>query len=64
MPTVRYSYRNKADNNDKYTIRAGCGGAEIWYQKIEKAAHAVILAARKLRQYFKSQSIIVKTDPS
>lgn len=31
------------------------------YQKIEKGEFAIVLAARKLRQYFQSHSFIVNT---
>ncbi|GAU44606.1 hypothetical protein TSUD_240980 [Trifolium subterraneum] len=37
-------------------------GAEIRYQKIEKLALAVVITARRLRLYFQSHQIIVKTD--
>ena len=37
-------------------------GAEIRYQKIEKVALALVSSARKLRPYFQSHTIIVRTD--
>ncbi|KAK7279755.1 hypothetical protein RJT34_24812 [Clitoria ternatea] len=37
-------------------------GAEIRYQKIEKAALAVVWASRRLRPYFHAHPIIVRTD--
>ncbi|MCI30704.1 hypothetical protein A2U01_0051915, partial [Trifolium medium] len=37
-------------------------GAEIRYQKIEKLSLAVVITARRLRQYFQSYKITVKTD--
>ncbi|GAU47407.1 hypothetical protein TSUD_403880 [Trifolium subterraneum] len=37
-------------------------GAEIRYQKIEKLSLAVVTTARRLRHYFQSHKIIVKTD--
>ncbi|RDY05175.1 Retrovirus-related Pol polyprotein from transposon 17.6, partial [Mucuna pruriens] len=37
-------------------------GPERRYQKIEKAALAVVVASRRLRPYFQSYSIIVRTD--
>ncbi|RDX92900.1 rnhA, partial [Mucuna pruriens] len=37
-------------------------GAERRYQKIEKAALAVVVASRRLRPYFQNFSIIVRTD--
>jgi len=37
-------------------------GAELRYQKIELLALAIITTARKLRPYFQSHKIIVKTN--
>ena len=37
-------------------------GAETRYQKIEKVALAIVTMARRLRPYFQSHQIIVKTD--
>jgi hypothetical protein len=37
-------------------------GAELRYQKIERLALAVVITARKLRPYFQSHKIVVKTD--
>ena len=37
-------------------------GAEVRYQKIEKAALAVVISARKLRPYFQGFQVKVKTD--
>jgi hypothetical protein len=37
-------------------------GAEVRYQKIEKVALALISSTRKLRPYFQSHTIIVRTD--
>ncbi|GAU29723.1 hypothetical protein TSUD_264590 [Trifolium subterraneum] len=37
-------------------------GAEIRYQKIEKLSLAVVTTARRLRHYFQSHKIVVKTD--
>ena len=39
-------------------------GVETRYQKIEKAALAVLMASRKLRPYFQTHEIIIKTDLS
>jgi hypothetical protein len=36
--------------------------AELRYQKLEKLSLAVIVTARRLRQYFQSHIVIVKTD--
>jgi hypothetical protein len=35
---------------------------ELRYQKIEKLSLAVVVTARRLRQYFQGHNIIVKTD--
>ncbi|GAU47561.1 hypothetical protein TSUD_404080 [Trifolium subterraneum] len=37
-------------------------GAETRYQNIERLCLAVIITARKLRQYFQSHQVVVKTD--
>ncbi|RDY12073.1 Retrovirus-related Pol polyprotein from transposon 17.6, partial [Mucuna pruriens] len=37
-------------------------GAELRYQKIEKAALAMVVASRRLRPYFQNFGVIVKTD--
>lgn len=37
-------------------------GVELRYQKIETFALTEVIAARKLRSYFQSQHIIVKTN--
>jgi hypothetical protein len=37
-------------------------GAELRYQKLERLALAVVVTARKLRPYFQSHRIVVKTD--
>ncbi|CAJ2642757.1 uncharacterized protein LOC123899916 [Trifolium pratense] len=37
-------------------------GAEMRYQKLERLALAVVITARRLRQYFQSHAITVKTD--
>ncbi|MCI41022.1 gag-pol polyprotein, partial [Trifolium medium] len=37
-------------------------GAEVRYQRIERLSLAVVVTARKLRQYFQSHEIVVKTD--
>ncbi|GAU32570.1 hypothetical protein TSUD_218280 [Trifolium subterraneum] len=39
-------------------------GVETRYQKIERLCLAVVITARKLRQYFQSHQVIVKTDYS
>ncbi|RDY01387.1 Retrovirus-related Pol polyprotein from transposon 17.6, partial [Mucuna pruriens] len=45
-----------------YFISKVLQGAELRYQKIEKAALAVVVASRRLRPYFQNFGIIVKTD--
>nr|KYP50247.1 Retrovirus-related Pol polyprotein from transposon 297 family [Cajanus cajan] len=37
-------------------------GAEVRYQKIEKLALAILVTARKLRHYFQSYEVVVRTD--
>ena len=45
-----------------YFISKVLHGAEVRYQKIEKVALAIISSATKLRPYFQSHTIIVRTD--
>ncbi|XP_057426035.1 uncharacterized protein LOC130719423 [Lotus japonicus] len=45
-----------------YFVSHTLQGAELRYQKIEKAALAILKTARRLRPYFQSLSIKVKTD--
>ncbi|XP_057427450.1 uncharacterized protein LOC130720771 [Lotus japonicus] len=45
-----------------YFVSHALQGAETRYQKIEKAALALIISARKLRPYFQGFQIKVKTD--
>ncbi|RDX73894.1 Retrovirus-related Pol polyprotein, partial [Mucuna pruriens] len=45
-----------------YFISKVLQGAELRYQKIEKAALAVIVASRRLRPYFQNFGIVVRTD--
>jgi hypothetical protein len=45
-----------------YFISHALQGPEKRYQWLEKAALAVLLTARKLRAYFQSYPIVVKTD--
>ncbi|XP_057450727.1 uncharacterized protein LOC130742637 [Lotus japonicus] len=45
-----------------YFVSHTLQGAELRYQKIEKAALAILKTARRLRPYFQSFSIRVKTD--
>ena len=37
-------------------------GEEVWYQKLEKVALALVFVAQRLRQYFQAHIIIVRTD--
>ncbi|KAK2397192.1 hypothetical protein QL285_058795 [Trifolium repens] len=52
----------KGEEKPIYFVRRTFKGAEAKYQKIEKLSLAVIVMARKLRQYFQSHKIVVKTD--
>ncbi|XP_057419037.1 uncharacterized protein LOC130713272 [Lotus japonicus] len=45
-----------------YFVSHALQGAELRYQKIEKAALALIISVRKLRPYFQGFPVVVKTD--
>ncbi|KAK2427613.1 hypothetical protein QL285_026181 [Trifolium repens] len=45
-----------------YFVSRTLRGAELRYQKLEKLSLAIIVTARRLRQYFQSHKVIVKTD--
>nr|KYP66302.1 Retrovirus-related Pol polyprotein from transposon 17.6 [Cajanus cajan] len=45
-----------------YFVSRVLQGAETRYQKIEKLALAILVTARKLRHYFQSYEVIVRTD--
>ena len=45
-----------------YYVSQAFQGAESGYPKIEKIAFALIVASRKLRQYFQANPILVMTD--
>ena len=45
-----------------YYVSQAFQGAEFRYPKIEKIAFALIVASRKLRQYFQANLILVMTD--
>ena len=45
-----------------YYVSQALQGAESRYPRIEKIAFALIVASRKLRQYFQSNPILVMTD--
>ena len=45
-----------------YYVSQAFQGAESNYPRIEKIAFALILASRKLRQYFQANPILVMTD--
>ena len=45
-----------------YYVSQAFQGAESRYPRIEKIAFALIVASRKLRQYFQENSILVMTD--
>jgi hypothetical protein len=52
----------KGEEKPIYFVSRTFKGAEAKYQKIEKLSLAVVITARKLRQYFQSHKIVVKTD--
>ncbi|XP_057436319.1 uncharacterized protein LOC130728766 [Lotus japonicus] len=52
----------KGDVEIIYFVSHALQGAEVRYQKIEKAALALIISARKLRPYFQGFPVVVKTD--
>src|SRR6266487_4643013 len=52
----------KGEERPVYFVSRIFKGAEIRYQKIEKLSLAVVTTARRLRHYFQSHKIIVKTD--
>lgn len=45
-----------------YFVSRVLQGAEVRYQRIEKLALALIITARRLRPYFQSHQIVVKTN--
>ncbi|GAU29790.1 hypothetical protein TSUD_293580 [Trifolium subterraneum] len=45
-----------------YFVSRTLRGAETRYQKFEKLSLVVVITARKLRQYFQSHQVVVKTD--
>ncbi|PNX87219.1 gag-pol polyprotein [Trifolium pratense] len=45
-----------------YFVSRTLRGAEIRYQRIERLSLAVVVTARKLRQYFQSHKVVVRTD--
>ena len=45
-----------------YYVSQAFQGAEFRYQRIEKIVFALIVASRKLRQYFQENPILVMTD--
>ncbi|GAU30655.1 hypothetical protein TSUD_31270 [Trifolium subterraneum] len=45
-----------------YFVSRTLRGAETRYQKIERLCLAVVITARKLRQYLQSHQVVVKTD--
>ncbi|GAU46453.1 hypothetical protein TSUD_402200 [Trifolium subterraneum] len=52
----------KGEERPVYFVSRIFKGAEIRYQKIEKLSLAVVTTARRLRHYFQSHKIVVKTD--
>nr|KYP68807.1 Retrovirus-related Pol polyprotein from transposon 17.6 [Cajanus cajan] len=45
-----------------YFVSQVLQGAEVRYQKIEKLALAILVTAQKLRHYFQSYEVVVRTD--
>ena len=45
-----------------YYVNQAFQGAEFGYPKIEKIAFALIVASRKLKQYFQANPILVMMD--
>jgi hypothetical protein len=52
----------KADQQTFYFVSKVLQGTEVQYQLIKKVVLALIVAARKLRQYFQSHTIVVRTN--
>ncbi|MCH91940.1 gag-pol polyprotein, partial [Trifolium medium] len=52
----------KGEEKPIYFVSRTLRGAEVRYQRIERLSLAVVVTARKLRQYFQSHKIVVKTD--
>ncbi|MCI30020.1 hypothetical protein A2U01_0051229, partial [Trifolium medium] len=52
----------EGEEKPMYFVSRVFQGAEVRYQKIEKLSLAVVVTARRLRQYFQSHKITVKTD--
>ncbi|GAU24437.1 hypothetical protein TSUD_364210 [Trifolium subterraneum] len=52
----------KGEERPVYFVSRIFRGSEIRYQKIEKLSLAVVTTARRLRHYFQSHKIVVKTD--
>jgi ribonuclease HI len=52
----------KGEERPIYFVSRTLRGAELRYQKLEKLSLAVIVTARRLRQYFQSHKVIIKTD--
>ncbi|MCI70166.1 retrotransposon protein, partial [Trifolium medium] len=52
----------EVDGEEKpvYFVSRAFQGAEVCYQKIKKLFLAVVVTARRLRQYFQSHKITVK----
>ncbi|CAL0314908.1 unnamed protein product [Lupinus luteus] len=48
--------------NPVYFISKALQGPELRYQKLEKVAYALLVATRRLRQYFQSHATVVRTN--
>ncbi|MCH92567.1 hypothetical protein A2U01_0013507 [Trifolium medium] len=52
----------KGEEKPIYFVSRILRGAEVRYQRIERLSLSVVVTARKLRKYFQSHKIVVKTD--
>ncbi|RDX90707.1 rnhA, partial [Mucuna pruriens] len=57
----RYPFEREGEQRPVYFVSKILQGPETRYQKIEKAALALVIASRRLRLYFQNFSIIVRT---
>ena len=45
-----------------YFVSKALQGAELRYEKLEKAAFTILITARRLRHYFQGHQVVVRTD--
>jgi len=55
-------WENQEGQQPVYFISRALEGLELKYQKIKKTAFALIVSSRRLRHYFQSNPIIVRTN--